>query len=84
MKYLEIGDRIADGGAVIKGSEAVLFLKQMAKDCIDSGDEKEIVLAQLEDVLGDIEKARDLDWVLIEECPMASSGLIIKEMIVKE
>ena len=84
MKYLEIGDRIADGGAVIKGSEAVLFLKQMAKDCIDSDDEKEIILAQVEDLLGDIETASKFDWVLIEECPMASSGLIIKEMVVKE
>lgn len=84
MKYIDIEDMIENGGAVIKGSEAVKYLQQLAKDCIDSGDEKEIVLAQLEDVLGDIEKARDLDWVLIEECPMASSGLIIKEMIVKE
>ena len=40
MKYIDIEDMIENGGAVIKGSEAVKYLQQLAKDCIYSGDEK--------------------------------------------
>lgn len=72
---------------VLKYDKAKEWLIKQAKDLLDNYDKNPDSTADtIKELLEYVNMIEDRDWeyVMIEECPMAISGITIYQMVVKE